>query len=211
MRTSLTAFASLATIANAQLVIETNFDDPSPWQNLGIGNVALTGTGPQSTGGNSGPHYQIASSVPATVPLGGSGLISRDSFDLSAFAAGSITVTTDYRFDPSPLRTEPGLGIAFFQNSRIYLPRDQFASPGTSDQWTTLAPATWNLADLSHSSGIPLDLSLPVRIGFVGVLEPTGQSLQTSFDIDNLRIEIVPAPATAAILLPALALTRRRR
>ena len=131
-------------------------------------------------------------------------------------AGTQITLGADLRRAsiPRPGLAAPELVPIIVQGSRLYQPASFIPGP-TLSEWTTIAPVTFNVSEFTNSSGVPLDLSASVTIGFwwrFNALPSQPSGSIYGVGVDNLTLAVIPAPgAMATVLVGLAALARRRR
>lgn len=126
-----------------------------------------------------------------------------------------LTFSADLRRTSTivPGTPTPELVPIIILDGRLFQPARFIPAP-TTDEWTTLAPVTFNLSEFTTASGFSLLNNAPIRVGFWWRFNPTPSlpaPVVFGVGVDNVTISLVPAPGTLAVLLAAVPLLTRRR
>lgn len=189
----------------------------SSWSSV-LSPEAQTGTF-LSTGGNPGTYASLIATTSVNNRIGtgfqyrgvGSAIILGNS-------GGQITLGADVRRTSvvSAGTPVPEVVPIIIQNNRLYQPTSFIPGP-TNNEWTTIAPVTFNFSEFSNSSGVPLNFTASVTVGFwirqsAAPTVPSGAAYGVG--IDNVTITVIPAPTAAGFAVIATlgaSIVRRRR
>lgn len=198
------AVGVMASGAAGQVTITSGFNNQSGWALLLVNSSSNFGSIIQ-TGGNPGGYADL-NSVLQSSTAGGAGFKADQFFFLGSLT--SVVLTADVKwFAGQELQLVPFL----VQSNLLNLP-SSFIPTGTSSSWSTFGPVTFPLSTFSNSTGTPLNTSALVQTGFVAMIRSqTPTSASGHVGIDNVTLQVVPAPATGVVGVMGLCALRRRR
>jgi len=164
--------------------------------------------------GNPGSFAQL---IAATAPNHSTGVGYQYRGPGSAIVLGTlgaqIALGADLKLTTTlPQTPIPGFVPFILQGSRLYQPATFIAAP-TVNQWTTIAPVTFDVSEFTNSSGIPLDPASSVTVGFwLRMPAAPDGSGGYGVGVDNLSLVVIPAPVSvASLVMGVIALGARRR
>ncbi len=197
--------AAFSAEAGAQITVSSGFDSSSGWFQILI-NTPSAQANILPTGGNPGGYADLRG-VLENSTLGGAGYYTTAFYTLGS-SATQFTLSADAKWFSGPAMD---LIPILIQNNRMYSP-SSFIPIGTDSNWNSFGPTTFNLSTFSNSSGIPLSPVILTQVGFLArISSPTPVFATGRVGIDNVNLQIIPAPAAGMALLFGFAVRRQRR
>jgi hypothetical protein len=198
------ACVAAALPAAGQVSVVDGFDSSTGWSALFLNNIGDAFI--QTSGGNPGGYADLRPQLQQNTRAGAGYYRSFLVFSIGSLS--DVTLSADYRWiSGQPLTLVPFLT----QENRVYLPSSAIAL-GTQTAWTSVGPMTFPLSTFSNSSGIPLHPQAQTWIGFFAlIISPTPVVASARVGIDNLNLQVVPAPASGVVFGGVVVRGWRRR
>ena len=193
--------------AVGQVIITSDFSSSS-----GLSPILINTPAAQASilpsGGNPGGYADLRAVLDGNITVGGAGFLWNAPMFQLGTTLNAMVLAADYKWFSGPtLEFMPFLR----QENRFYFP-DTWIALGTSDAWQSVGPMTFPLSTFTHPTGPPLSPVILTHAGFiVRITSPTPIFATGRVGIDNLTLQVIPAPGVGVGLMLGLAVARRRR